>query len=220
MEVANSAEAQVPVLTDKEFKEKLAFGIPHLRAFARSLCGSGEMADDLVQDTMLRAWAARGRFVAGTNFKAWTFTILRNHYFSQVRRKRFVGEWDDRVAERVLAAPASQDRAIELQDLMRALQQIPADQREALILVAAGGLSYEEAAEIARVAVGTIKSRVSRARTAVAAIMESGILQTKRRDFGAGDGTVVSLIAYLEKMQSRRPSIGFGGGRLVSRIAA
>jgi RNA polymerase sigma factor (sigma-70 family) len=219
MEV-NSAEAQFPVLTDEEFKEKLGSGIPNLRAFARSLCGSREMADDLVQDTMLRAWAARGRFVAGTNFKAWTFTILRNHYFSQVRRKRFVGEWDDRVADRVLAAPANQDRAIELQDLMRALQQIPADQREALILVAAGGLSYEEAAEIARVAMGTIKSRVSRARTALEAIMESGILQTKRQDFGAGDGTIVSLLAYLEKMQSRGPTAQVANRCSASRLAA
>ena len=98
---------------------------------------------------MLKAWAARGRFEAGTNFKAWTFTILRNLYFSQVRRRRFVGEWDDLAADRLLAEPASQDKVIELRDVTRALQQLPAPQREAIILVGAGGVSYEQAAEIA-----------------------------------------------------------------------
>lgn len=220
MDIAGSTEAQTGILSDHEFKEKLAAVIPHLRAFARSLCGDRDTADDVVQETMLKAWAARSRFMADTNFKAWTFTILRNHYFSLVRRKRFSGEWDDRVAERVLAAPASQDKTIELQDLLRALQQIPLQQREALILVGAGGMSYEEAAEIVGVAVGTIKSRVCRARTALETIMASGILATKRSEFGGEESDVVSLFAYLEKMQARVP-----GGRIDSdtsrlRIAA
>lgn len=203
MDTANSIEAQTIVLTDREFKDKLAAGIPHLRAFARGLCGNRETADDLAQEAMLKAWAARGRFIAGTNFKAWIFTILRNHYFSEIRRKRFVGEWDDVTADRLLAAQASQDKTIELHDLMRALQQIPAPQREALILVGAGGLSYEDAADIAGVALGTIKSRVCRARVALEAIMDSGQLATKRREFGDGESSVINLLAYLEKMQAR-----------------
>jgi len=220
MENPATAEAEIATLTDEAFKETLAAGIPQLRAFARSLCGDRETADDLVQDAMLKAWAARKRFIAGTNFRAWIFTILRNQFFSQVRRKRFVGEWNDLVAERVLSAPASQDRMVDLQDVMRGLQQIPAEQREALILVAAGGLSYEEAALITDVAVGTIKSRVSRARTAIEKIMESGVLSTTRRDFTGHGATVVSLLAYLEDLQANSKSAAVVPVRPESRIAA
>jgi RNA polymerase sigma-70 factor (ECF subfamily) len=205
MEISDLPTTQPIILSDREFKDCLASAIPHLRAFGRSLCGNRDTADDLVQETMLKAWAARGRFEAGTNFKAWTFTILRNLYFSQVRRRRFVGEWDELAADRLLAAPASQDKVIELRDLMRALQQLPAHQREALILVGAGGLSYEETAEITGVAVGTIKSRVARARAALEAIMDSGVLDTKRADFGDENDAVVSIFAYLEDVRKRHP---------------
>jgi DNA-directed RNA polymerase specialized sigma24 family protein len=94
--------------------------IPHLRAFGRSLSGSRDLADDLVQETLLKAWAARKRFQAGTNMRAWTFIILRNLFLSQMRRARFKGEWDDVTASKILAAPASQDRHIELGDMQRA----------------------------------------------------------------------------------------------------
>jgi DNA-directed RNA polymerase specialized sigma24 family protein len=109
--VSHSAEP-VP-LPDPEFKEQLAAVIPHLRAFGRSLSGSRDLADDLVQETLLKAWAARKRFQAGTNMRAWTFIILRNLFLSQMRRARFKGEWDDITASKILAAPASQDRHIE-----------------------------------------------------------------------------------------------------------
>ena len=95
--------------------------IPHLRAFGRSLSGSRDLADDLVQETLLKAWAARKRFQAGTNMRAWTFIILRNLFLSQMRRARFKGEWDELTASKLLAAPASQDRHIELGDMQRAL---------------------------------------------------------------------------------------------------
>ncbi|MET0240681.1 MAG: sigma-70 family RNA polymerase sigma factor [Sphingobium sp.] len=208
------------ILTDREFKEKLASVIPHLRAFARSLCGDRDKADDLVQDTMLKAWAARDRFEAGTKFKAWTFTILRNHYFSQTRRLRFVGEWDDLVADRLLAAPASQDKMVEMRDLLRALQQLPVAQREALILVGAGGISYEETAEISGVAVGTVKSRVARARAALEAIMEGGILETARQDFDDTSDPVVSIFAYLERIQTSRRLINATAASEALSIAA
>src|SRR5689334_23886267 len=143
-------------LSDPEFKDQLAQVIPHLRAFGRSLSGSRDLADDLVQETLLKSWAARKRFQAGTNMRAWTFIILRNLYLSQMRRARFKGEWDDLVADRILAAPASQDRHVELGDMQRALLHLPQPQREALILVGAGGFAYEEAAEICGCAVGKI----------------------------------------------------------------
>lgn len=167
-------------LSDSDFKRELAAVIPHLRAFGRSLSGNRDVADDLVQETLFKAWAARARFQAGTNMRAWTFIILRNHYLSQMRRSRFRGEWDDLTADRILAAPASQDKHVELSDMQRALLQLPQPQREALILVGAGGFAYEEAAEICGVAVGTIKSRVARGRAALELLMESGDLPSRR----------------------------------------
>jgi RNA polymerase sigma factor (sigma-70 family) len=167
-------------LSDSEFKAQLAAVIPHLRAFGRSISGSRDLADDLVQETLMKAWAARLRFQAGTNMRAWTFIILRNLYLSQMRRARFKGEWDDLVADRLLAAPASQDRHVELGDMQRALLHLPQPQREALILVGAGGFAYEEAAEICGVAVGTIKSRVARGRVALETIMNDNSLPSRR----------------------------------------
>lgn len=174
-------------LSDGEFKTQLAQVIPHLRAFGRSLSGNRDVADDLVQETLLKAWAARKRFQAGTNMRAWTFIILRNLYLSQMRRARFKGEWDDLVADRILAAPAGQDRHVELADMQRALLRLPQPQREALILVGAGGFAYEEAAEICKVAVGTIKSRVARGRVALEALL-SGNDMASRATFSNPEG--------------------------------
>ncbi len=203
MQKADMSVSSTTALTDEEFKEQLQKVIPHLRAFGRGLCGNRDTTDDLVQETMLKAWTARSRFQAGTNFKAWAFTILRNLYFSQTRRKRFVGEWNDLVADRVLAAPASQDKTVELRDLMRALQQISSDQREAIILVAAAGMSYEEVAEVTGVMLGTVKSRVSRARLALETLINEGALKTKRHDFDSTEGAVISLLTALNAIQAR-----------------
>jgi RNA polymerase sigma factor (sigma-70 family) len=177
---AGSRPDPVP-LPDNEFKDQLAQVIPHLRAFGRSLSGSRDLADDLVQETLLKAWAARKRFQAGTNMRAWTFIILRNLFLSQMRRARFKGEWDDVTASKILAAPASQDRHVELGDMQRALLHLPQPQREALILVGAGGFAYEEAAEICGCAVGTIKSRVARGRVALEALLSGGKLPSRRQ---------------------------------------
>ena len=168
-------------LPDDEFKEHLAAVIPHLRAFGRSLSGSRDLADDLVQETLLKAWAARKRFQAGTNMRAWTFIILRNLFLSQMRRARFKGEWDDVTAAKILAAPASQDRHIELGDMQRALLHLPQPQREALILVGAGGFAYEEAAQICGCAVGTIKSRVARGRVALENLLSGSDMSSRRQ---------------------------------------
>ena len=179
---ADTAPRPEPVpLPDDEFKDQLAQVIPHLRAFGRSLSGSRDLADDLVQETLLKAWAARKRFQAGTNMRAWTFIILRNLFLSQMRRARFKGEWDEITAAKILSAPASQDRHIELGDMQRALMHLPQPQREALILVGAGGFAYEEAADICGCAVGTIKSRVARGRVALEALMSGGKLPSRRQ---------------------------------------
>ncbi len=178
---ADDAPVVEPVaLSDDEFKDELARVIPHLRAFGRSLSGNRDLADDLVQETLMKAWAARKRFQAGTNMRAWTFIILRNLFLSQMRRARFRGEWDELTASKLLAAPASQDRHIELADMQRALLHLPQPQREALILVGAGGFAYEEAAEICGCAVGTIKSRVARGRAALEQLLDHGNLPSRR----------------------------------------
>ena len=180
-EAGEAAPTEWVSLSDPEFKDQLAAVIPHLRAFGRSLSGSRDLADDLVQETLLKAWAARKRFQAGTNMRAWTFIILRNLFLSQMRRARFKGEWDELTASKILAAPASQDRHIELSDMQRALMHLPQPQREALILVGAGGFAYEEAAEICGCAVGTIKSRVARGRVALEGLLSSGKLPSRRQ---------------------------------------
>ena len=182
-EAAEFNEEQFTPLPEGEFKQELMRVAPHLRAFARSLCGSADRADDLAQDAMMKAWAARDRYRAGTNFKAWTFTILRNQFYSETRRNRFRGEYDEAVAERILHTPGSQESALELGDVLRALAAIPAGYREALILVSVEGMSYEEAAAVCDIAVGTVKSRVSRARAMLSNIMASGLLPDFRHNF-------------------------------------
>jgi RNA polymerase sigma factor (sigma-70 family) len=158
------------------FKRELTAVIPHLRAFARGLCGRPDLADDLVQETLLKAWAAQERFEPGTSMRAWTFVILRNAYLTDMRRNRFRADDDETVAERVLVAPAGQEGPLHLSDMHRALLTLPPERREALLLVGAGGFSYEEAAEICQCAVGTIKSRVGRARAALSSMIEDGTI--------------------------------------------
>jgi len=157
-----------------DFKRELTEVVPHLRAFARGLCGHPDMADDLVQETLLKAWAAQERFEPGTSMRAWTFVILRNVYLTDMRRNRFRGEYDENVAERILTAPAGQEEPIHLSDMHRALLTLPTERREALLLVGAGGFSYEEAAQICGCAIGTIKSRVARARATLNSMLAEG----------------------------------------------
>lgn len=192
--------AEAEPLSDADFKQELEALIPHLRAFARNLCGKPDMADDLAQDALLKAWAARKRYKAGTNMRAWVFVILRNQFLSQMRRSRFTGEWDESVAERTLSTPAHQDHQMQLTDLQRALMRLPAAQREALVLVGAGGFSYEEAAGICDCAVGTVKSRVARARAALDEMIDSGILPARSDStLAAGDATD-AIMNEMEKL--------------------
>jgi len=200
-----SAQAELeaepkPTLSDRDFKQALENIVPHLRAFARGLCGDRDRADDLAQEAMLRAWAARDRYAAGTNFKAWTFTILRNHFYSEGRRARFHGDYDETVAERILRTPATQEKAIELADVLRALEAIPDTYREALILVAAGNLSYDEVAEICGIALGTVKSRVCRARAMLCNVLDSGQLPDARHSFVLSGEAIDAFFAELGKI--------------------
>jgi RNA polymerase sigma-70 factor, ECF subfamily len=152
-------------------REAMLEAVPSLRAFAISLCGNVDRADDLVQEALLRAWANMGSFQPGTNMSAWLFTILRNLFRSEYRkRRREVEDVDGSHAETLTSLP-EQDSRLEIVEFRDALKLLPSEQRESLILVGACGFSYEEAAQICGCAVGTIKSRVNRARSRVAEIL-------------------------------------------------
>ncbi|HEV7254312.1 MAG TPA: RNA polymerase sigma factor [Mesorhizobium sp.] len=154
------------------FKQDLLASIPSLRAFAVSLAQNADKADDLVQETLVKAWDKHESFQPGTNLKAWLFTILRNEFYSQMRKRGREVQDSDGVMTGRLAVHPSQHGTLDLQDFRSALEQLPEDQREAIILIGASGFSYEEAAEICGCAVGTIKSRVSRARTRLQDILK------------------------------------------------
>lgn len=146
------------------FKRDLIAHIPSMRAFSMSLTRHADLADDLVQDALMNAWAKQESFQTGTNMKAWLFTIIRNLFYSKMRKRgREVQDSDGLFAERLSVAP-SQHGKLDMQDFRKVLYMLPEDQREAIILVGASGLSYEEAADVCQCAVGTIKSRVNRAR--------------------------------------------------------
>ena len=186
---------------DGLFRDELVALIPQLRAFARTLCGEAAAADDLAQDAMLKAWDARESFELGTNMKAWTFMILRNQFYSERRRSWRQSQLDQEVAERTLVAVDDPEAPVALDELRQGLAMLPAEQREALILVGAGGFAYEEAAAICECAVGTVKSRVSRARKALQDILERGDYQ--REDAAAGEA-MAKILADAERLSSQK----------------
>lgn len=167
------------------FREGLVAEMPNLRAFAISLSGQLQLADDLVQETLLKAWASADSYQPGTNLRAWLFTILRNTFFSLHRQRGREVQDSDGVYSHRLATPAAQEGALDLADFRIALAKLPAEQREVLIMVGASGLSYEEAAAVCNIAVGTVKSRISRARATLAQLL--GI--SGPEDLGAGSTT-------------------------------
>jgi RNA polymerase sigma-70 factor, ECF subfamily len=150
------------------FRGQVVSYLPGLRAYARFLTSKADLADDLVQDTAVRALSAQDQFKPGTNLRAWLYTILRNQHSTHRRSRRHLHTPIDQIPECLFQVPASQMATLEIRDLRGALMQLHSTQREALILVAAAGCSYEEAAEICGCALGTIKSRVNRARAGVA----------------------------------------------------
>jgi RNA polymerase sigma-70 factor (ECF subfamily) len=154
-----------------EFEGELVAHIPHLRAFARFVTQNGDQANDLVQDTIVRALRAKHQYQPGTNFKAWTFTIMRNLHVNNLRRHHNKTESIEDGALDAFAVLPDQHAKIEFQELRRALTKLSREHCEVLILVGASGFQYEEAAKICKCAVGTIKSRLSRARTELQRLM-------------------------------------------------
>jgi RNA polymerase sigma-70 factor (ECF subfamily) len=160
-----------PSGADDEMRTLLLGAIPALRAFAFSLTYDLDRSDDLVQDTLVRAWTKADSFTRGTNLTAWLFTILRNLFYSEQRkRKREVEDADGALAGRLTSLPEQEIR-LEMREFQEALDGLPFSQREALVLVGAQNFTYEEAADICGVAVGTMKSRVSRARGRLAELL-------------------------------------------------
>ena len=186
---------------DDRFKAELVRLIPQLRAFARSLCGNPTAADDLAQDAMIKAWSARNSFEMGTNMKAWAFMILRNQFYSDKRRGWRQTELDQETAERTLLAIDDPTAPLALDEVRLGLAMLPSEQREALILVGAGGFAYEEAAEICGCAVGTVKSRVSRARRALQAMLEAGAYD---RDGRSASEAMPSILAEAARLSGTR----------------
>lgn len=169
---------------NSEFKEALLGEVRQLRFYALSLTNSRDRADDLVQETIVKAWAAADRFQSGTSIRAWLFTIMRNNFVSEYRkRRREVEDVDGKKASRLSVNP-EQGGHLDLEDLKNALKLLPPAQREAILLVGASGVSYEEAAIVCGCAIGTIKSRVNRAREKLMELM--GV--DSAEDFGADSG--------------------------------
>ncbi|MEG9501064.1 MAG: sigma-70 family RNA polymerase sigma factor [Methylorubrum extorquens] len=150
------------------FRDGLLASLPALRVFALSLAVNSAVADDLVQETLLKAWKNQDRFELGSNLQAWLCTILRNHFYSEIRKRKREVEDADGIMASQMVAPAAQEASNELQQLMQHLAKLPAAMREALLLVGAQGLTYEDAAALIGCQVGTVKSRVSRARALLA----------------------------------------------------
>jgi RNA polymerase sigma-70 factor, ECF subfamily len=177
--------------TDPQTRDQMLSAIPHLRAFAISLCGNADWANDLVQDTLLRALTHIGTFEPGSNMLGWLFTILRNQFYSEYRkRRREVQDSEGKYAETLKSQPGQFSR-IEFAEFRAAIAKLPAEQREILILVGAAGLSYDEASAICGCPIGTLKSRLNRARARLAEMLsiESG------DDFGPDPTTRAVLAA-------------------------
>jgi RNA polymerase sigma-70 factor, ECF subfamily len=182
-----------------ELRDSLLEAIPHLRAFAISLTGNGDQADDLVQEAIVRGLSNLDKFDAGTNLQAWLFTILRNQFYTLKRRKRReVADPDGMMAGSLSTLP-EQHGSLDLRDLAMALAQLPPEQREVLLFAGAEGLKYEEIAQICGAKIGTIKSRMNRARARLAEL-----LQLQNEDLGPD--RVLRAVLSVEGTRRIRPT--------------
>lgn len=168
----NTSDRPLPAFD--AFTRDMTASLPALHSFARSLCRQGDMAEDLVQETMVRAWSSRHTFLPGSNFRPWLFTILRNQFYNAMRKQARTVTWEPEAAERLLVQEPEQEARIHLEDVERALSQLPDNQREMLLLIAGAGMTYEEAAVAADCKLGTVKSRINRGRAAIRMIIEGG----------------------------------------------
>lgn len=163
------------------FPDAIVALIPMMRAYAMSLTRSRPEADDLVQDTLVRAWRFRSAYEPGTNLKAWLYKILRNIFYSNhARRKLVVQDVDGKLTAQLACTP-DQEWQIEFGDLLRSLDRLTPDTRDALLLIVVAGLSYDEAAEVCGCATGTLKSRVNRARARLAELLDYDLPSARRR---------------------------------------
>ena len=185
------------------FEEELLAAVPFMRAFGRALSGDVEQAEDLAQETVLQAWRCRDQFRPGTNLRAWLSTILRNRFYSSQRRRKWRAEYDREIIERTLIAPDDPSANVELEDIRRALAMLPDFQREALILVGAGGLSYEEVAQVMGCPVGTVKSRVRRARDELQSLLFGGRLVRPARHASA----LGALLEDFDRIRGGSPAV-------------
>lgn len=184
----------------KRFEDELLAATPFLRAFARTLCHGADQAEDLAQEALLKAWQCRDQFQPGTNLRAWLATILRNRFYSLGRRRKWQADYDQEIIERTLIAPDDPESIVALEDVRRALAMLPDFQREALILVGAGGMSYDEVAQIAGCPLGTVKSRVRRARDELQAILFRGELAPGERS----STPLAALVADFDRLSNAR----------------
>jgi len=193
-----------------EFKRDFIALIPQLCTFARRLCRCHDFADDMSQEALAKAWRARDQFKPGTNLKAWLFTILRNQVYSEARRAWRKIQWDDECGNNIPAPASQQEHAMDVSDTGRALRILPKNQRDAVILVAAGGLSYEVAAKLCGTRVPTIKGRVSRGRARLRALIHGGESLAPRSAVRGGEASedILAQLSFLTSVgaaKSRQP---------------
>jgi RNA polymerase sigma-70 factor (ECF subfamily) len=191
---AESADAE------REFRERLLALLPFLRAFSRTLCGDTALAEDVVQDALCKAWEARQSFRPGTNLKAWSFKILRNCYYNHCRRVWRRPALDEALAAAIEAPPDEQMWAVHLADTIEALDVLSVAQRKALILVTLGGATYSDVAAICNCPVGTVKSRVTRARKYVLSALQTARKPNQGRRVRA-DMAVDTIVQELTSLQ-------------------
>lgn len=198
IEVGFSGPA-APALTSP-FERDLTTLMPNLRIFSRALCGDRTLAEDMAQQALMKAWRAQASFKTGTNLKAWLFTILRNEFYSHTRRAWRETHWDADLGELIPAPANEQEWSIDLSDTTRALGQLPDTQREALLLISAGGYSFEDTARFFGTPLGTVKSRVTRARIGLSKILEGGKMPP-RGVAGRGKTASDEILAQLSALK-------------------
>lgn len=202
--MASSRNMSASIADSSDFQAELVSLMPILRAFSRGLCRRHDLADDLVQETLMKAWRSRASFQTGTNLKAWLFTILRNCYYSHGRRSGREISWDNDVGDQIAGPADAQDMAMELSDTVGALRTLPNHHRDSVILIGVGGLSYQDAAKLCGTPVGTMKSRVARGRSALMSALEGPKGRFKfrpKRSIDAAD-VLISELALLMHPQA------------------
>ena len=199
-----------PVLEDDAFQRQIVAIMPLIRSFARGLCGDAASGDDLAQEALLKAWLHRRQFSVGTNFKGWVLKIARNHFYSQRRRAWRETSLDEESMAQVQSTKADQFHALVLNDLRSALQTLSDEQRQAAILVGAGGFTHRQAAELCDVPEGTMKSRVCRARAKLTELLDAGVL--------THDDAPASSAAALIMTELSMLSLGLGAASLAPGV--